>query len=303
LRAGYAKTQPLDVYRSQRRGGTGKKATSFKEEDFISKLFVANTHDTLLCFSSYGKVYWIKVYRLPRAGRNAKGRPIVNLLPLEKEERIQAVLPVSAFEENKFVFMATERGTVKKTPLSAYSRPMKNGIKAIKLKEKDKVVNVEITDGTKEIMLFSDAGKAIRFSEKDARPLGRVSQGVIGMRLDEKQKVISLIVAKEEGNVLTATENGYGKQTPIKEFSLRKRGGKGVIAIQTSKRNGKLIAANQVQPDDEVIFISSVGNLIRTTIDNISVIGRNTQGVKLIRLNNDDKLLEMERIIKDSNDE
>ena len=302
-RAGYAKTQPLDVYRSQRRGGTGKKATSFKEEDFISKLFVANTHDTLLCFSSYGKVYWIKVYRLPRAGRNAKGRPIVNLLPLEKEERIQAVLPISAFEENKFVFMATEQGTVKKTPLSAYSRPMKNGIKAIKLKEKDKVVNVEITDGTKEIMLFSDAGKAIRFSEKDARPLGRVSQGVIGMRLDEKQKVISLIVAKEEGNVLTATENGYGKQTPIKEFSLRKRGGKGVIAIQTSKRNGKLIAANQVQPDDEVIFISSVGNLIRTTIDNISVIGRNTQGVKLIRLNNDDKLLEMERIIKDSNDE
>ena len=302
-REGYAKTQPLDIYRSQRRGGTGKKATSFKEEDFISKLFVANTHDTLLCFSSYGKVYWIKVYRLPRAGRNAKGRPIVNLLPLEKEERIQAVLPVSKFEDDKFVFMATEQGIVKKTKLSAYSRPMKNGIKAIKLKDKDKVVNVEITDGSKEIMLFSNAGKAIRFSEKNARPMGRVSQGVIGMRLDKNQRVISLIVAKDEGNILTATENGYGKQTLINEFTLRKRGGKGMIAIQTSKRNGKLIAANQVQSGDEVIFISSVGNLIRTTIENISVIGRNTQGVRLIRLNEEDKLLEMERIINDSNDE
>jgi DNA gyrase subunit A len=301
-REGYAKIQPLDDYRSQRRGGTGKRATSFKEEDFISKLFIANTHDTLLCFSSYGKVYWIKVYRLPRSGRNAKGRPIVNLLPLESDERIQAVLPIKDFQQNKFVFMATRQGTIKKTPLSAYSRPIKTGIKAIKLKEGDTVVNVEITEGDQEIMLFSDAGKAIRFSEKDARPMGRVSQGVRGMRIEKKQNVISLIVTNE-GNILTATENGFGKQTPIKDFTLQRRGGKGVIAIQTSKRNGKLIAANQVQQADEVMFISSIGNLIRTKIDNISVIGRNTQGVKLIRLSDDDKLLGMERIINDNNDD
>ena len=301
-REGYAKIQPLDDYRSQRRGGTGKRATSFKEEDFISKLFIANTHDTLLCFSSYGKVYWIKVYRLPRSGRNAKGRPIVNLLPLESDERIQAVLPIKDFQQNKFVFMATRQGTIKKTPLSAYSRPIKTGIKAIKLKEGDTVVNVEITEGDQEIMLFSDAGKAIRFSEKDARPMGRVSQGVRGMRIEKKQNVISLIVTNE-GNILTATENGFGKQTPIKDFTLQRRGGKGVIAIQTSKRNGKLIAANQVQQEDEVMFISSIGNLIRTKIDNISVIGRNTQGVKLIRLSDDDKLLGMERIINDNNDD
>jgi DNA gyrase subunit A len=301
-REGYVKIQPLDEYRSQRRGGTGKRATSFKDEDFISKLFIANTHDTLLCFSSYGKVYWIKVYRLPRSGRNAKGRPIVNLLPLENDESIQAVLPIKDFQQNKFVFMATRQGTIKKTPLSAYSRPIKTGIKAIKLKEGDTVVNVEITEGDQEIMLFSDAGKAIRFSEKDARPMGRVSQGVRGMRIEKKQNVISLIVANE-GNILTATENGFGKQTPIKDFTLQRRGGKGVIAIQTSKRNGKLIAANQVQQEDEIMFISSIGNLIRTKIDNISVIGRNTQGVKLIRLSDDDKLLGMERIINDNNDD
>ncbi|SVC64583.1 uncharacterized protein METZ01_LOCUS317437, partial [marine metagenome] len=213
-----------------------------------------------------------------------------------------AVLPIKDFQQNKFVFMATRQGTIKKTPLSAYSRPIKTGIKAIKLKEGDTVVNVEITEGDQEIMLFSDAGKAIRFSEKDARPMGRVSQGVRGMRIEKKQNVISLIVANE-GNILTATENGFGKQTPIKDFTLQKRGGKGVIAIQTSKRNGKLIAANQVQQDDEVMFISSIGNLIRTAIDNISVIGRNTQGVKLISLSDDDKLLGMERIINDNNDD
>ena len=301
-REGYAKTQQLDVYRAQNRGGTGKRAASFKEEDFISKLFVANTHDTLLCFSSYGKVYWIKVYRLPKGGRNAKGRPIVNLLPLEQDERIQAVLPVKEFNDNSYVFMATESGTIKKTSLSAYSRPMKNGIKAIKLKDQDKVVNVEITDGNKDIMLFSDSGKSIRFSEKDARPMGRVSQGVRGMKIDKGQKVISLLVL-EEGNILTATENGYGKQTKTSEFSIQKRGGKGVIAIQTSKRNGKLIGANQVEEHDEVMFISSTGNLIRTKINSISLIGRNTQGVTLIRLSDDNKLLGMERIINDPNEE
>ena len=301
-REGYAKTQQLDVYQAQHRGGTGKRATSFKDEDFIRKLFIANTHDTLLCFSSYGKVYWIKVYRLPRGGRNAKGRPIVNLLPLDKDERIQAVLPVKEFNESQYVFMATERGSVKKTKLSAYSRPIKSGIKAIKLKDNDRVVNVEITDGKKQIMLFADSGKSIRFHEKDARPMGRVSQGVRGMRLDKNQKVISLLVI-DEGNIITATENGFGKQTNTEEFSIQRRGGKGVIAIQTSERNGKVIGANQVNENDELMFISSSGNLIRTKINSISVIGRNTQGVKLIRLSNDDKLLGMERIINDDDDE
>ena len=301
-REGYAKTQQLDVYQAQHRGGTGKRATSFKDEDFIRKLFIANTHDTLLCFSSYGKVYWIKVYRLPRGGRNAKGRPIVNLLPLDKDERIQAVLPVKEFNETQYVFMATERGGVKKTKLSAYSRPIKSGIKAIKLKDNDRVVNVEITDGKKQIMLFADSGKSIRFHEKDARPMGRVSQGVRGMRLDKNQKVISLLVI-DEGNIITATENGFGKQTKTEEFSIQRRGGKGVIAIQTSERNGKVIGANQVNENDELMFISSSGNLIRTKINSISVIGRNTQGVKLIRLSNDDKLLGMERIINDDDDE
>ena len=301
-REGYAKTQQLDVYQAQHRGGTGKRATSFKDEDFIRKLFIANTHDTLLCFSSYGKVYWIKVYRLPRGGRNAKGRPIVNLLPLDKDERIQAVLPVKEFNESQYVFMATERGGVKKTKLSAYSRPIKSGIKAIKLKDNDRVVNVEITDGKKQIMLFADSGKSIRFHEKDARPMGRVSQGVRGMRLDKNQKVISLLVI-DDGNIITATENGFGKQTKTEEFSIQKRGGKGVIAIKTSERNGKVIGANQVNENDEVMFISSSGNLIRTKINSISVIGRNTQGVKLIRLSNDDKLLGMERIINDGDDE
>lgn len=301
-REGYAKTQSLDVYQAQNRGGTGKRATSFKDEDFIRKLFIANTHDTLLCFSSYGKVYWIKVYRLPRGGRNAKGRPIVNLLPLDKDERIQAVLPVKEFDDNRFVFMATEKGTVKKTKLSAYSRPIKTGIKAIKLRDKDRVVNVEITDGKKEIMLFADSGKSIRFHEKDSRPMGRVSQGVRGMRLEKNQKLISLIVL-DDGNILTATENGFGKQTKVEEFSNQRRGGKGVIAIQTSKRNGKVIGANQVQENDEVMFISSTGNLIRTKIDKISIIGRNTQGVKLIRLAEKDKLLGMERIMSDESSE
>ena len=299
---GYAKTQPLDTYQAQNRGGTGKRAASLKDEDFVSKLFVANTHDTLLCFSSYGKVYWIKVYRLPRGGRNAKGRPIVNLLPLEKDERIQAVLPVKEFNDDQFVFMATETGGVKKTKLSAYSRPMKSGIKAIKLRDGDRVVNAEITDGSKEIMLFSNSGKSIRFKESDARPMGRVSQGVRGMRIDKDQKIISLVVL-EEGNILVATKNGYGKQTLKDEFSIQKRGGKGVIAIQTSDRNGNLIGAKQVSTGDEVMFISTSGNLIRTRTDDISVIGRNTQGVRLIRLSEDDHLLGMEKVISEDDEE
>ena len=299
---GYAKTQPLDTYQAQNRGGTGKRAASLKDEDFVSKLFVANTHDTLLCFSSYGKVYWIKVYRLPRGGRNAKGRPIVNLLPLEKDERIQAVLPVKEFNDDQFVFMATESGSVKKTKLSAYSRPMKSGIKAIKLRDGDRVVNAEITDGSKEIMLFSNSGKSIRFKESDARPMGRVSQGVRGMRIDKDQKIISLVVL-EDGNILVATKNGYGKQTLKDEFSIQKRGGKGVIAIQTSDRNGNLIGAKQVSTGDEIMFISTSGNLIRTRTDDISVIGRNTQGVRLIRLSEDDHLLGMEKVISEDDEE
>ena len=293
--AGYAKSQPLDRYQAQRRGGTGKSATRIKDEDFIDQLFVANTHDTLLCFTSRGRIHWLKVYQLPQASHISRGKPIVNLLPLEKEERVNAVLPVREFPEDLFVFFATRQGIVKKTPLSEYSRPRANGIWAIDLPEDDELVNVSLTDGKQDIMLFSSSGKCIRFAECNVRSMGRVARGVIGIRLKKGQSVVSMLVM-DEGDVLTVTENGYGKRTPAEEYHCQGRGGQGVIGIKTSKRNGALIAAIQVTSEDDIMLISDGGTLVRTTAGEISTLGRNTQGVTLIRLRQDEKLVGLERI-------
>jgi DNA gyrase subunit A len=294
---GYAKAQPITVYQAQRRGGRGKAATSVKDEDFIDKLFLANTHDTLLCFSSAGKVYWLKVYQLPQANRGSRGKPIVNLLPLQEGERINAVLPIHEFEENKFVFMATAQGTVKKTSLEAFSRPRQAGIIAIELDPGDRLVGVDITDGTKQLILCSSGGKAIRFAEEDVRAMGRTAGGVRGIRLTEGDEVISLIILSEQGSVLTASENGYGKVTPVDDFPIHGRGGQGVIALQISERNGRMVGALQIEPDDEIMLISSSGTLVRTPVNDISVQGRNTQGVRLIRLDEGDRLVGLERIL------
>jgi DNA gyrase subunit A len=296
--AGYAKAQPVSDYQAQRRGGRGKAATRMKDEDFIDKLFVANTHDTLLCFTSRGKVYWLKVYELPAAARGARGRPMVNLLPLEAEERINAVLPVRDFGEG-FVFMATSAGTVKKTPIDAFSRPRRDGIIALDLRADDKLVDVALTDGSQHALLCASNGKAIRFSERDVRPMGRTAAGVRGMRLQPGQELIALIMvepANDSGMILTATEHGYGKRTPLDEFPLHGRGGQGVIAIQTSDRNGDMVAARRVHEDDEIMLISGAGTLVRTEVSGISVLGRNTQGVRLIRLDEGDTLAGLERI-------
>ncbi len=292
---GYAKAQPLTDYRAQKRGGRGKSATATKDEDFVDKMFVANTHDTILCFSSRGRVYWLKVYELPQAGRASRGKPIVNLLPLEEGERINAILPIREFEENKFVFMATANGTVKKTPLVDYSRPRASGIIAVELVEGDQLVGVTVTDGTSDIMLFSSAGKVIRFKEEDVRSMGRVSRGVRGIRLGEGQSVIAMILANE-GCVLTATENGYGKRTPIDDYPVYGRGGQGVIAIQTSERNGAVVGAVLVSEDDEMMLITDGGTLVRSRVAEVSTMGRNTQGVRLINLTKEEKLIGVERI-------
>jgi DNA gyrase subunit A len=293
---GYAKCQSLDVYNTQRRGGRGKSATSMKQEDFIDKLFVANTHDTLLCFSSRGKVYWLKVYQMPMAGRGSRGKPIINLLPLEENERINAVLPVRDYDENHFVFMATSSGTVKKTALSNFSRQRASGIIAIDLRGNDALVDVVITDGSRHIMLLSDAGKSIRFSETDVRTMGRTAAGVRGMRLGAEQRVISMILVEDEGYILTATENGYGKRTPVSDYPFKGRGGQGVISIQTKERNGTVVGAVQAKEGDEIMMITDNGTLVRIAVDDVSVMGRNTQGVRLIRLTRGEKLVEIEKI-------
>jgi DNA gyrase subunit A len=293
--AGYAKSQPVAEYQTQRRGGRGKAATAVKDEDFVEKLFVAHTHDTVLCFSNRGKVYWLKVYELPQAGRGARGKPMVNLLPLEEGEKINAVLPVKQYDEQHFVFMATSQGTVKKTPLTAFSRPRTTGIIAIDLAENDKLVGVGLTDGTKEIILVSSGGKAIRFNESEVRPMGREAAGVRGIKLGEGHEVVGLIVVGE-GNILTASENGYGKLTPLDDFPQHGRGGQGVIALQTTERNGATVAALQVSAGQEVMLISSTGTLVRTPVNDISVVGRNTQGVRLIRLGEGERLVGIERI-------
>ena len=294
---GYAKTQAVSDYQAQKRGGRGKSATATKDEDFVDKLFIANSHDTLLCFSSRGRVYWIKVYRLPMASRNARGLPIVNLLSLEPGERINAVLPVQEFDEDRFVFMATANGVIKKTPLTNFSRPRSAGIIAVDLDEDDYLVGVEITDGTREVMLFSSEGKVNRFKETDTRSMGRTARGVRGARLPDGCKVIGLLLAAE-GTVLTATENGYGKRTPIDDYPTHKRGGQGVIGIKTEGRNGAVVAAQLVQDSDQIMLITDGGTLVRTRVSEISVSGRNTQGVTLIKLGKGEKLIGMDRIME-----
>ena len=293
--AGYAKSQPVTEYQTQRRGGRGKSATAVKDEDFIEKMFVAHTHDTLLCFSNRGQVYWLKVYELPQAGRNARGKPMVNLLPLREGEKINAVLPVKQFDDLHYVFMATSQGTVKKTPLSAFSRPRTSGIIGVDLRDNDRLVGVDLTDGSREIMLFSSGGKAIRFNESEVRAMGRDAAGVRGIRLETGQELIALLVVRE-GHVLTAAENGYGKLTPLEEFPIHGRGGQGVIALQTTERNGATVAALQVAAPQELMLISSNGTLVRTPVADVSVVGRNTQGVRLIRLDEGERLTGVERI-------
>jgi len=299
---GYAKSQPIADYQAQKRGGRGKAATTMKDEDFIDKLFVAHTHDTLLCFSSAGKMYWLKVYQLPLASRGSKGKPIVNLLPLVEGERINAVLPIHEFDAGKFVFMVTSQGTVKKTSLDAFSRPRQAGIIAVDLEPGDHLVGVDITDGTKHIMLSTSTGKAIRFNEDDVRPMGRTAAGVRGIRLNDGDEVISLIVVEEGGLVLTASANGYGKLTSVDEFPEQGRGGQGVISLQTSERNGEVVSAVQVKPGDELMLISSNGTLVRTPVNDVSILGRNTQGVRLIRLDDDARLVSVERIVNDGSE-
>ena len=300
--AGYAKAQPLSEYRAQRRGGRGKTATKTKDEDFVDRMFVANTHDMLLCFSDHGKVYWLKVYQLPQAGRTARGKPLVNLLPLKEEEKITAVLPVQGFDSDKFVFMVASDGSVKKTALTEFSRPRASGIIAIGLKPSCYLVGVELTDGHHHILLFTNAGKAIRFAESDVRAMGRSARGVRGITLKAGQQVISLIIAstKEEtaDTILVATENGFGKRTKLEDFSRQGRGGQGVIAIQVNKRNGKVIGAEAVTDEDEVMLISNIGTLIRTRAKEVSVQGRNTQGVRLIGIQGDEKLASIEKVVE-----
>ncbi|MDN7956974.1 DNA gyrase subunit A [Burkholderia orbicola] len=295
--AGYVKSQPLSEYRAQKRGGRGKQATQMKEDDWIETLFIANTHDYILCFSNRGRVYWVKVYEVPQGSRNSRGRPIVNMFPLQEGEKINVVLPVKEFSADKFIFMATSLGTVKKTPLEAFSRPMKKGIIAVGLDEGDYLIGASITDGAHDVMLFSDAGKAVRFDENDVRPMGREARGVRGMQLEDGQQVIAMLVAgSEEQTVLTATENGYGKRTPITEYTRHGRGTKGMIAIQTSERNGKVVAATLVDAEDQIMLITTAGVLIRTRVSEVREMGRATQGVTLISLDEGTKLSGLQQI-------
>jgi DNA gyrase subunit A len=302
--AGYIKSRPLAEYRAQKRGGRGKQATATKEDDFIDNLFSANTHDYILCFSSRGRLYWIKVYQVPQGGPGSRGKPINNLVPLEEGEKINAILPIKAFDDGHFVFMATANGTVKKTPLSEFSRPRPSGIIAVSLDEGDYLIGVAITDGSHDIMLFSDAGKAVRFGEQDVRAMGREARGVRGMLLPPGQQVISLVTADDETKtVLVATENGFGKRTPVGEFTRHGRGAQGMIAIQTSARNGKVVAARLVVPEDEVMLITTGGVLIRTRVAEIREMGRATQGVTLINLGPDEKLAGLEKVVESEESE
>jgi DNA gyrase subunit A len=294
---GYVKSQPLADYRAQRRGGRGRMATTMKEDDFIERLFVAHSHDYLLCFSNRGRLYWLKVYEVPAGSRSARGKPIVNMFPLEEGEKITAVVPVKEFDQEHFVFMATSHGTVKKTPLDEFSRPRPSGIIAVGLDEGDYLVGAALTDGKYDVMLFSSEGKAVRFEETDVRPMGRQATGVRGMRLDEGQRVVCMLAANNESkSVLTATENGFGKRTPLGEYPRHGRGGQGVISIQTSERNGSVVGAVLVEDNDEVMLISTGGVLIRSSVAQIREMGRSTQGVTLIALSEGEKLAGIERI-------
>jgi DNA gyrase subunit A len=301
---GYIKSQAIDEYRTQKRGGRGKQAARTKEEDFIEKLFVANTHDYILCFTDRGRMFWLKVYEVPQGGSGSRGKPIVNLLKLEGEEKVTAILPVKEFDDQHYIFMATANGTVKKTSLIEFSRPRSNGIIAVRLDEGDYLIGVAITDGKHDVMLFTDEGKANRFDENDVRPLGRDSRGVRGVRLPDGVQVIALLVAEsEEQSVLTATENGFGKRTPVSEYTRHNRGGQGLIAIQTSERNGKVVAATLVDATDEIMLITTGGVLIRTRVSEIREMGRTTQGVTLINLDKGEKLSGLQRVAESEVDD
>lgn len=300
---GYAKTQPVGDYQAQRRGGRGRAATAVKDEDFVEHLLVTSSHDTLLCFSNFGKVYWLKTYQIPQASRGAKGRPLVNMLSLDGEERITAILPIRDFSADAFIFMATANGTVKKTPLEQFSRPRTNGLIALALEEGNTLVGVAITDGHCDVLLFSSQGKAARFKESDVRAMGRTARGVRGIRLLGKHKLIALIVPAENGQILTASEHGYGKRTAVGEFPLKGRGTQGVIAMQASERNGAVVGAVQVFESDELMLISDQGTLVRTAANEVSLVGRNTQGVRLIAVREDERLVRIARIAEAEEDD
>lgn len=304
---GYVKYQPLTEYEAQKRGGKGKAATKMKDEDFVERLWVANTHDTILCFSTRGRIYWMKVYQLPLASRAARGKPIVNLLPLENDERITAILPTRDYPEDKFVVMATQMGTVKKTPLAEYSRPRSGGIIALNLNGDDELIGVDITDGDQEIMLFSDAGKVVRFKEDQVRSMGRTATGVRGIRLEPEQRVVSLIVPRsyedQQAAILTVTENGFGKRTSVAEYPTKSRATKGVLSIKVSERNGNVVGAMEVIDGNEIMLISNKGTLVRTRVNEVSSVGRNTQGVRLIRTGEDEKVVGLQRIDEMEDDE
>lgn len=293
---GYAKSQPLDAYQAQRRGGMGKSATAVKDEDFVEHLLIANTHDYILCFTNRGKVYWLKTFQIPIAGRSSRGRPVVNLLPLEGDERITSILPVKEFDEDHFIFMATAKGTVKKTALNQFAKPRSSGLIALNLAEGDSLVGTAITDGSCDVLLMASNGKATRFKEEVVRPMGRTSQGVRGMRFSEDQRIISMIIPQEGGKVLTISENGYGKRTDQVDFPTKGRGGQGVIAMATSERNGLLCGAVQVFDGDEIMIISDQGTLVRTRVDEVSVLSRNTQGVRLIKTKENERIVSLGRI-------
>ena len=298
---GYAKTQPVEDYQAQRRGGRGKSATSMKDEDFIEKLLVANSHDTILCFTNKGKVYWLRVFEIPQASRGSRGRPMVNILPLDEGERVTTFLPVHEYTENNFIFMATASGTVKKTPLEAFARPRSSGLIALALDEGDTLIGAAITDGDRDIMLMSNSGKMIRFHESNVRAMGRTARGVRGIKIAAEHNVVSLIIPEEDGLLLVASENGYGKRTRLDEFSVIGRGGQGVIAMQCSERNGLLVSAVQVKEGDEMMLISDKGTLVRTRTEEVSILGRNTQGVRLIKLSQENEhLVGVERVDESS---
>ncbi|AFU97722.1 DNA gyrase subunit A [Simiduia agarivorans] len=300
---GYAKSQPLTDYQAQRRGGQGKSATAVKDEDFVEHLLIANTHTTILLFTNAGKVYWLKVYEIPLAGRQSRGRPVVNLLPLAEGERVTSILPVDEYDDDHFIFMATANGTVKKTALTQFSRPRSVGLKAIELDEGDQLVETAITDGKQTIILFASTGKAARFAEDDVRSMGRVSRGVRGIRMPEGATVVGMVVPQENGYVLTVSENGYGKRTQVDEFPTKGRGSQGVIAMASSERNGALVGAVQVMDGEEIMLISDLGTLVRTRVDEVSVLSRNTQGVRLIKVKDGEQLVGVERIAESEEDE
>jgi DNA gyrase subunit A len=293
---GYAKSQPLDDYQAQRRGGMGKSATAVKDEDYIQHLLIASTHDTILLFTNAGKVYWLKVYMIPVAGRQARGRPVVNLLNLEEGERITSILPVKAYDDEHYIFMATAKGTVKKTVLSQFARQRSVGLRAIELDEGDTLVGTAITDGNCDVILFSSSGKAARFRESQVRAMGRTSRGVRGIRLADDQKIVGMVIPMENGQVLTVSENGYGKRTEVGEFPAKGRGSQGVIGMQTTERNGQLVGAVQVFDGEEIMLISDQGTMVRTRVDEVSVLSRNTQGVRLIKLKDGEHMQGLERI-------